>query len=133
MKAKDESIHGVFVGLLAQEIFAELSKEEQEEVMKETYDLLMALYHNELEYTKELYTQIGLREEVEAFVRYNANKAMMNLGLEPAFEDEPINPIVENGLKTDTKNFDFFSLKGNGYVKAINVEPLTDDDFKFDF
>ena len=27
----------------------------------------------------------------------------MNLGLEPKFEEEEINPIVLNGLRTDTK------------------------------
>ena len=31
---RDESIHGVFVGILAQQIFAELSVEEQQEVQK---------------------------------------------------------------------------------------------------
>ncbi|MGR5910645.1 hypothetical protein ACT7C4_21165 [Bacillus pacificus] len=34
MKVKDESIHGVFVGILAQQIFAELSAEDQQEVQK---------------------------------------------------------------------------------------------------
>ncbi|TKI91061.1 ribonucleoside-diphosphate reductase, partial [Bacillus cereus] len=38
-----------------------------------------------------------------------------------------------NGLRTDTKNHDFFSVKGNGYVKATNVEKLADDDFVFNF
>jgi ribonucleotide reductase beta subunit family protein with ferritin-like domain len=46
--------------------------------------------------------------------------------------DESINPIVENGLRTETKNHDFFSVKGNGYVKATNVEKLQDDDFIFE-
>ena len=55
----------------------------------------------------------------------------MNLGYEPVYPSEPINPIVENGMKTDTKNHDFFSVKGNGYVKATKVEPLTDEDFIF--
>ena len=70
-------------------------------------------------------------EDVQKFLRYNANKAYMNLGLEPYFPEEEINPIVENGLRTDTKNHDFFSVKGNGYVKARAVEQLTDEDFIF--
>jgi ribonucleoside-diphosphate reductase beta chain len=57
----------------------------------------------------------------------------MNLAMEPFFESEQINPIVENGLKTDTKNHDFFSVKGNGYVKATNVQPITDDMFTFEW
>ncbi|ENQ3104835.1 ribonucleoside-diphosphate reductase class Ib beta subunit [Bacillus sp. 491mf] len=130
---RDESIHGVFVGILAQQVFAELSAEEQQEVQKETKDLLLELYDNETAYTEEIYTSIGLVEEVNRFIRYNANKGLMNLGLEPHFEEEEINPIVLNGLRTDTKNHDFFSVKGNGYVKATNVEKLSDDDFVFSF
>ncbi|MCP1123014.1 class 1b ribonucleoside-diphosphate reductase subunit beta [Bacillus sp. 3103sda1] len=130
---RDESIHGVFVGILAQQVFAELSAEEQQEVQKETMDLLVELYEIETAYTEEIYTSIGLVEDVNRFVRYNANKGLMNLGLEPHFEEEEINPIVLNGLRTDTKNHDFFSVKGNGYVKATNVEKLSDDDFVFDF
>ncbi|WP_306007619.1 class 1b ribonucleoside-diphosphate reductase subunit beta [Bacillus sp. MMSF_3353] len=130
---RDESIHGVFVGILAQQLFAELAAEDQQEVQKETQELLMELYEIEMAYTEEIYTSIGLVEDVNRFVRYNANKGLMNLGLEPKFEEEEINPIVLNGLRTDTKNHDFFSVKGNGYVKATNVEKLADDDFVFDF
>lgn len=130
---RDESIHGVYVGMLAQELFGQLTKEEQEAALHERTALLRALYENELEYTNDIYAQIGLVEEVEKFVRYNANKACMNLGMTPHFESEAINPIVENGMKTDTKNHDFFSVKGNGYVKALNVTPITDDDFVFDW
>lgn len=130
---RDESIHGVFVGMLAQELFAKLSPEEQIEVTTETYKLLDQLQKNEEKYTKEIYKEIGLVEEVNKFVRYNANKGLMNLGLEAYYEEEEINPIVQNGLKTDTKNHDFFSVKGNGYVKALNVQPLNDEDFNFNF
>ncbi|WP_342046666.1 class 1b ribonucleoside-diphosphate reductase subunit beta [Bacillus sp. OTU530] len=130
---RDESIHGVFVGLLAQELYAKLSEDEQQEVKAEILQLLIDLYENECAYTEEIYTPIGLVDEVNKFVRYNANKGLMNLGMDPYFEDEEINPIVLNGLRTDTKNHDFFSVKGNGYVKATNVEKLTNDDFVFDF
>lgn len=41
----------------------------------------------------------------------------MNLGFDPYFEEEDINPIVLNGLNTKTKSHDFFSMKGNGYKK----------------
>lgn len=58
---------------------------------------------------------------------------MMNLGLEPLFEEEDVNPIVFNGISTRTKQHDFFSKKGNGYVRTLNVEPLRDEDFTFNF
>ncbi|MEH6938530.1 class 1b ribonucleoside-diphosphate reductase subunit beta [Bacillus sp. JJ664] len=130
---RDESIHGVFVGILAQQIYDEFSDEQKARLYKETMSLLVQLYDIELQYTSEIYESIGLVDEVNKFIRYNANKALMNLGFEAYFDDEDINPIVLNGLKTDTKNHDFFSVKGNGYVKAVTVEKLTDEDFIFEF
>jgi len=129
---RDESIHGLYVGVLAQEVFRDLDSVEQKEVTAELYALLNRLYLNEETYTDELYSGLGLQEEVKRFVRYNANKALMNLALDPAFPEEEVNPIVFNGISTRTKQHDFFSKKGNGYVRAIHVEPLTDDDFIFD-
>lgn len=130
---RDESIHGLYVGVLAQEIFASFSEEEQKQLQQEVLDLLLELYENEVIYTDALYSEVGLQEEVKTYVRYNANKALMNLGFEPHFPEEPINPIVLNGISTHTKQHDFFSKKGNGYVRTLNVEPLTDDDFVFNF
>ncbi|SCW82863.1 ribonucleoside-diphosphate reductase beta chain [Paenibacillus tianmuensis] len=129
---RDESIHGLYVGVLAQEVFARLSEEDQEDATETLLGLLRYLHGNEERYTEQLYASIGLVDEVKAFLRYNANKAMMNLGQDPLFEEEEINPIVLNGISTRTKQHDFFSKKGNGYVRTIHVEPLTDDDFRFD-
>jgi ribonucleoside-diphosphate reductase beta chain len=128
---RDESIHGLFVGLLAQEKLRELNPEEQQLAVSEVQGLLEQLYDIELLYTEEVYSPIGLADEVKAYVRYNANKALMNLGLEPVFADEPINPIVLNGIRTHTKQHDFFSKKGNGYIRTIHIEPLRDEDFNF--
>ncbi|MFM1652515.1 class 1b ribonucleoside-diphosphate reductase subunit beta [Brevibacillus sp. B_LB10_24] len=129
---RDESIHGLYVGVLAQEVFQQLSAGEQDEALREIHELLRRLHQNEEAYTDELYTSVGLAEEVKAYVRYNANKAMMNLGLDPVFPEEEVNPIVLNGIRTQTKQHDFFSKKGNGYVRTIHVEPLRDEDFSFD-
>ncbi|KZE75896.1 ribonucleotide-diphosphate reductase [Paenibacillus elgii] len=128
---RDESIHGLYVGVLAQEVFAGLSEEDQVDVTETLLGLLRYLHGNEERYTEQLYASVGLVDEVKAFLRYNANKALMNLGQDPLFEEEEINPIVLNGISTRTKQHDFFSKKGNGYVRTIHVEPLTDDDFRF--
>jgi len=128
---RDESIHGLYVGVLAQEVFAELDEDEQKDALETFQGLLHYLHRNEELYTEQLYDAVGLTEEVKKFVRYNANKALMNLGQEPAFPEEEVNPIVFNGISTRTKQHDFFSKKGNGYVRTIHVETLTDDDFKF--
>ncbi|TVY05505.1 class 1b ribonucleoside-diphosphate reductase subunit beta [Paenibacillus cremeus] len=128
---RDESIHGLYVGVLAQEQFAKLEPAEQQEALDTFHELLRTLHANEERYTEELYGTIGLTEEVRKFVRYNANKALMNLGLEPLFPEEDVNPIVFNGISTRTKQHDFFSKKGNGYIRTIHVEPLKDEDFNF--
>ncbi len=130
---RDESIHGLYVGVLAQEVYAKLDESEQKEVYEVLYGLLMHLHQNEENYTDQLYSAIGLAGEVKKFVRYNANKAFMNMGFAPVFPEEDVNPIVFNGISTKTKQHDFFSKKGNGYVRTIHVEAMTDDDFVFDF
>jgi len=131
---RDESIHGVYVGLLAQEVCASLSERAQKKAEREVYEMLEQLEALERRYTQTLYAPLGLEEAVLTFARYNADKAMMNLGLKPHFEVgvEQVNPVVLAGLSTKTKNHDFFSTKGNGYVKAIRVEPLCDADFIFE-
>ena len=129
---RDESIHGVYVGMLAQEILESLSEKEKKEAVDAVYSLVERLIVNEDKYTEELYEGVGLVNEVKDYVRYNVNKALMNLGFEPLYPDVTINPIVENGIRTNTKQHDFFSKKGNGYVKALNVERMQDEDFIFD-
>lgn len=129
---RDESIHGLYVGVLAQEVLAGLDDNERQAALGALHELLMRLHENEEAYTEELYAAVGLVDEVKAFLRYNANKALMNLGLDPLFPEEEINPIVFNGISTRTKQHDFFSKKGNGYVRTIHVEPLADDDFRFE-
>ena len=128
---RDESVHGVFVGLLAQDVKSMFSKEKQEELNKWTYDLMLELFKYEKLYTKDLYKKVGLVDEVITFVKYNADKALMNLGLEPHWniKETDVNPIIINGLDTETKTHDFFSTKGNGYIKTTKYDDLSDDDF----
>ncbi|TVY10000.1 class 1b ribonucleoside-diphosphate reductase subunit beta [Paenibacillus cremeus] len=130
---RDESIHGLYIGQLAQEEYSSLSKRDKEKAKDQLDRLLFQLNSNENLYTDELYSAIGLQEEVKKYSRYNANKAFMNLGFEPYFPEEDINPIVMNGIKTSTKQHDFFSKKGNGYIRTLKVEKLTDADFVFNF
>ncbi|MGL4819011.1 MAG: class 1b ribonucleoside-diphosphate reductase subunit beta [Bacilli bacterium] len=128
---RDEAVHGLFTGLLAIEIFEKFSEEKKAEIKERTDEFLEELYENEVTYTKSIYDKIGLTDDVLAFVRYNANRAYTNLGFDAYFDEEEINPIVQNGLDTGTKNHDFFSQKGNGYIKTTNVEELKDEDFVF--
>ncbi len=128
---RDESIHGLFTGLVAQEELAKFDEQTQHELKTEIIDLMLELHTIEKAYTKELYGRLDLDEEVMRYVEYNADKAFMNLGLEPYFDidDSMINPIILNGINTTTKNHDFFSTKGNGYIKSTNVKPIDDSVF----
>lgn len=128
---QDESIHGVYVGIEAQKLYSELTPEEQEMVDFETIQLLEELMENEYSYTESIYTPIGLDHEVKNYLIYNANKAMQNLGKEPHYKEKKINPIVQNGLSTETRTHDFFSVKNTAYIIAKH-EPLKDEDFNFD-
>lgn len=125
----DESIHGVFVGLLAQEIFEKFSEEEKESIKKEVYEFLYDLYDNEMKYTDELYGELNLTSDVKEYIRYNANKALMNLGYEEEFKIVEVNPIVLNGLNVETTQHDFFSKKSTNYEKTLELVHLNDDDF----
>jgi len=90
------------------------------------------LYENEEGYTESLYDGVGWTEEVKTFLRYNANKALMNLGQDPLFPDsaDDVNPIVMNGISTGTSNHDFFSQVGNGYLLG-EVEAMQDEDYNY--
>ncbi|MCV3742696.1 class 1b ribonucleoside-diphosphate reductase subunit beta [Lentilactobacillus hilgardii] len=127
---RDESVHGTYIGYKFQIGFNQLPKTKQEDLKNWLYDLLYKLYANEEKYTHLLYDQTGWTDDVLVFIRYNANKALMNLGQDPLFPDtaEDVNPVVMNGISTSTANHDFFSQVGNGYLLG-NVESMSDSDY----
>ena len=128
----DESIHGVFVGLLFQDLYNLFEKEVQNGMKAELKELMYDLYKNEAKYTDEIYGELGLTGDVKEYIKYNANKALMNLGFEEEFEIKEVNPIVLNGLNVETTQHDFFSKKSTNYEKALEVVHLHDEDFKID-
>lgn len=125
---RDESLHGKYIGLLAQEKYNAFSDEVKKELDEKMYEIFNKLMENEMNYTKLIYAESGMENEVINFLKYNANRALENLGFDNYYEVELINPIVLNGLSTETKTHDFFSTKGNGYQKGI-YEELEDEDF----
>ena len=129
---RDESVHGTYIGYKFQLGFNELPEAEQQQLQDWMYDLLYDLYENEEKYTNDLYAKTKWTDEDLTFLRYNANKALMNLGQETAFPDtaDDVNPIVMNGISTSTANHDFFSQVGNGY-RLGQVEAMEDDDYSF--
>lgn len=127
---RDESVHGTYIGYKFQVGFKALSEDEQARFQDWMYNLLYDLYDNEERYTEALYDDVGWTDDVKVFLRYNANKALMNLGQNPLFPDtaDDVNPIVMNGLSTGTANHDFFSQVGNGYLLG-HVAAMKDQDY----
>lgn len=127
---RDESVHGTYIGYKFQLGMNELPEDEQEELKQWVYDQVYAFYLNEEKYTELIYDQVGWTEDVKVFVRYNANKALQNLGLDPLFPDtaDDVNPIIMNGISTGSSNHDFFSQVGNSYLVG-QVEAMSDDDY----
>lgn len=114
---RDEAIHGHYIGYKFGRQLNELPQDEADELRDFTYDLMDELFKNELEYTKELYTEHGLVEDVKGFLHYNANRALMNMGLDPVYPNKPYNSHVRNGLSLQGISNDFFSGKGKDYQK----------------
>jgi ribonucleoside-diphosphate reductase beta chain len=130
---RDESVHGYYIGYKYQKGLALESVSRQQELKDYTFELLYELYENECEYTQDLYDSLGLTEDVKAFLRYNGNKALMNLGYEPMFpkDETAVNAAILSALAPGAdENHDFFSGSGSSYVigKAVVTE---DEDWDF--
>lgn len=128
---RDESVHGYAIGYKFQKGFEKLPAEEQEELKEWTYELLEELYDNEVKYTQDLYDEHDLTEEVKIFLRYNGNKALQNLGFEPLFKEEAVNPIVLSSMGETAETHDFFSATGNYAMAEKKV--TTDEDWSDDW
>lgn len=127
---RDESVHGTYIGYKFQVEFNKLKDDEQNSLKNWVFETLYELYINETKYIQEIYDKVGWSEKVKTFTRYNANKALSNLGFDPLFPDtaDDVDPIVMNGISTGTSNHDFFSQVGNGYLLG-RVEAMEDDDY----
>ncbi|WP_459874552.1 class 1b ribonucleoside-diphosphate reductase subunit beta [Halomonas shantousis] len=130
---RDEAVHGYYIGYKFQRALERESAERQQQIKDETFDLLLDLYDNEVHYTESLYDEVGLTEEVKAFLHYNANKALMNLGYEALFPGatEAVSPAILAALSPGAdENHDFFSGSGSSYVIGRS-ERTEDEDWAF--
>jgi len=128
---RDESIHAFIIGSWHQRNIAQLSAEQQQEYEDFAYDLVDELYQNEEKYTRSLYDEAGLTDTMLPFVRYNFNKALMNLGYSPLFsaDQTQVAPSIMSSLSPNgDENHDFFSGGGSSYVQG-KVEDLQDEDW----
>lgn len=130
---RDEAVHGYYIGYKYQLAIRESSESRRQEMKDYTFSLLMDLYDNEELYTETLYDPLGLTEDVKKFLKYNANKALMNLGYEALFtaDQVDVNPTILAALSPAAdENHDFFSGSGSSY--AIGTAEETEDaDWEF--
>jgi len=130
---RDEAVHGYYIGYKYQKGLEKESPARREELKDYTFGLLLDLYDNEEDYTEALYDPLGLTEDVKAFLRYNANKALMNLGYEGLFgkDQTAVNPAILSSLSPNAdENHDFFSGSGSSYVMG-KAEDTEDEDWDF--
>ena len=129
---RDETVHGYYIGYKFQRALERETEARQAELKDYAFALMFDLYDIEAKYTAELYDGIGLTEDVKAFLHYNANKALQNLGYEALFPPAAceVNPAILAALSPDSENHDFFSGSGSSYVigKAVATE---DEDWDF--
>ena len=70
---------------------------------------------------------------MDAFVHYNADKALMNLGYTPQYEQRSakVGPEIIAALTPDSsETHDFFSGSGSSYVMG-RAEVTVEDDWDF--
>lgn len=130
---RDEAVHGYYIGYKYQQGLRMLGAVDRAVLQERVVDLLMDLYDNECIFTEHRYNDLGWAEDVKAFLRYNANKAMANLGYESVFpvDSTRFHHTVMAGLNPGAdENFDFFSGSGSSYVIG-KAEHTEDADWDF--
>lgn len=120
---RDEGVHGYYIGYKFQKKFPDHDHEKVK-------TLLMRLYSIECLRAEQLYDGVGWTEEVKAYLRYNANRALANLGIEPVFDPEHtrIPAYIFSALDIGTgEAHDFFSGSGASYVMGKTEETTEED------
>lgn len=130
---RDKAIHGYYSGYKYQRHLEHRTEADQEMLKKYTDDLLNQLYDLEVKYSDQVYEGFDFIDDVQAFVRYNANKTLMNLGYEAKFSaaETKVSPEIIAALSPSAdENHDFFSGSGSSYVIG-NAEATDDEDWDF--
>ncbi len=130
---RDEAVHGYYIGYKCRKALERLDASARDAHRRYTYDLLETLYANEVAYAADLYDEVGWTAEVVSYMRFNANKALANLGYEPMFpvSECQVNPAILSALDPGAgENHDFFSGSGSAYVIG-KQKPTEDVDWNF--
>lgn len=131
---RDESVHGYYIGYKFQKTLEQVTDSARREELKSyTYSTLWEFYENECRYAEDLYDHMGITEDVKAYMRYNANRALANLGYEPLFpaDECEVNPAILSAMDAGgNETHDFFSGSGSSYVMG-KAENTTDEDWDY--
>lgn len=125
-------VHGYYIGYKFQIAYNNSTPERQKELYDFTVNMVHDLMENEIKYTESLYDNLNLTEYVKPYLKYNANKALNNLGFEGIYSPEESQPpmqILASLNPAGEENTDFFSGVPT-YVMG-DVESTTDDDWDF--
>jgi len=126
-------VHGYYIGYKFQIAYNNSTPERQKELYDFTVNMVHDLMENEIKYTESLYDGLGLTEYVKPYLKYNANKALNNLGFEGIYspeESQVVSSIMSALNPGADENHDFFSGNGSSYIMG-EVESTTDDDWDF--
>lgn len=121
---RDEGVHGFYIGNKFQKIPGYVKND------PEILVLLKQLYETELQRAERIYDRVGWTEDVKRFLRYNANKALANIGFDPMFDsdDTEVPSYILSSLDIGTsESHDFFSGSGASYVVGTAEETLEED------
>lgn len=125
---RDEGVHGYYIGYKFQRL-------DNHPVLEDSIiRMLMRLYSVEVARAEQIYGPIGWADDVKKFLRYNANKALANLGIDPVFDDADtqIPAYILAALDPGTgETHDFFSGSGASYVVG-KAEETTEEDWEWD-
>ena len=129
---RDERLHTLGIGHFAQDVYNDFDTDTKDRLYQKVKNYVYEIYLAEVEYTELLYSELDCVEDVKTYIQFNVNYALECLGFEKMFEvsENEVNAVVMNGYSIETKTHDFFSTKGNGYIKTTKIEYLQDEDFK---
>src|SRR5699024_9462127 len=127
---RDETVHGYYISNKYQLRIEQVTQAEKDELKDYTISMPLDWYDNEEAYSGDLYAPVGWTEDVKKFLKYNANKSLMNLGYEGMFpkDETDVDPAILSALSPNAdENHDFFSGSGSSYVMG-KAEATEDED-----
>jgi ribonucleoside-diphosphate reductase beta chain len=130
----DEAVHGAFIGAKYQRSIKNLTQTERDELQQFTIELFLELHENEERFVESVYDDLGgnVTSQVKSFLKYNANRALQNLGYESLFsaDQTEVGAEIISALNPSNANHDFFSMAGSQY-KMLKTEKLEEEDWNF--